>query len=79
MSVQPGSIHAFIGANTADAIEALARKLTHYNSFGRMVFERGTHKNLLRESLSAADSPLSVEFSEAAPALNLPARAELAE
>ena len=75
MSVQSDGAFAFIGANTADAINALAGKLTHYSSFGRMVFERDSHKNLLRESLSAADSPLSIKFSATAPSLRLPVRA----
>ncbi|HBE93278.1 MAG TPA: peptidase M28 [Gammaproteobacteria bacterium] len=79
MSVRSEQKLAFIGANTADAINALARKLTHYSSFGRMVFERDTQKNILRESLTAADSPLSVNFSATEIPLKLPVRPQLAE
>ena len=77
MSTRPERKLAFIGARTPDAINSLGRKLTHYSSFGRMVFQRNTHKNLLRESLTAADSPLSVQFSETTMPLKLPVRTPL--
>ena len=54
-----GSALGFIGANDAATIQALARKLPHYGSFGRMVFARGTADNLRRDVLTARQSVLS--------------------
>jgi hypothetical protein len=61
----------FIGADGVTEIRRLASKLTHYGSFGRMVFDRPGMENRVRDRLAVESSPLSVRFDPAAP-LNLP-------
>jgi hypothetical protein len=78
MGSDSGRKLGFIGTGGKPAIDALARKLTHYSSFGRMVFDLRTSKNLLRESLSVTTSPLGAAFSDEQVPLLLPARPPLA-
>lgn len=63
----------FIGAHGASSIGRLAGKLTHYGSFGRLLFELPDLKNQLREVLAADHSPLSRLFTAAPRRLKLPA------
>ena len=77
MGSDSGRKLGFIGTGGKPAIDALARKLTHYSSFGRMVFDLRTSKNLLRESLSVTTSPLGAAFSDEQVPLLLPARSPL--
>ena len=78
MGTDSGRKLGFIGTRGKPAIDALAGKLTHYSSFGRMVFDLQTNKNLLRESLSASSSPLSAAFTDEQAPLRLPDRPLLA-
>ncbi len=48
----------FIGAGDARTIDALARKLPHYGSYGVLVFERGGARNRLKASPGNPHSPL---------------------
>ena len=61
----------FIGAVGVTEIRRLASKLTHYGSFGRLVFDRPGMENRVRDRLAVEISPLSVRFDPAAP-LKLP-------
>ena len=49
----------FIGADQPDAINALARKLPHYSSYGRLAFELPEVNNLIKQSLPVTVSPLT--------------------
>lgn len=53
-----GQVTGFVGAPDTDAIEALTRKLPHYGSYGRLVFDRAM-KNIRHDTLNARHSPLS--------------------
>lgn len=48
----------WIGADDPADIAALARKLPHYGSAGRLVFARGSAANLRQDALPVARSPL---------------------
>ncbi|MDH3321955.1 MAG: M1 family aminopeptidase [Flavobacteriaceae bacterium] len=50
----------FVGANSDASISALTRKLLHYGKYGYLGFEGDDAKNILKGSLPALDSPLSV-------------------
>ena len=67
-----GSSVGLIGADDAATINALGRKLPHYGSFGRMVFERGSAKNLRRDVLSPRQSTLSRQLGKTPVTLLLP-------
>jgi len=62
----------FIGAEDVTVIRRLAGKLTHYGSFGRMVFDLPGLNNLRRDSLAVEHSPLSRIFDDKAQVLRLP-------
>ena len=49
----------FIGVEQPEAITALARKLPHYSSYGRLAFELPEVNNIIKQSLPVAISPLS--------------------
>ena len=53
----------FIGARTGAEVAALARKLPHYGSFGRLVFASDSVDNIRRDALPVVSSPLSRVFS----------------
>lgn len=63
----------FVGARGAPSIELLARKLTHYGSFGRLLFDLPGANNQLREGLAVSHLPLSRIFTDMPVALQLPA------
>ena len=48
----------FVGAQDPDVIAALARKLPHYTSYGRLVFELPTVSNVIKQSLPVKVSSL---------------------
>ncbi len=52
----------FIGANDASTITRLARKLPHYNSYGRLVFESQSANNIVKQHLQVSNSPLTQSF-----------------
>ena len=72
-SLVDGSNIGVVAAEDAATIDALTRKLPHYGSFGRMVFERGSAKNLRRDVLSPRQSILSRQLGEETVELVLPA------
>ena len=49
----------FIGARQANAIVTLTRKLPHYSSYGRLVFELPKVNNIIKQSLPVKMSPLT--------------------
>jgi hypothetical protein len=57
----------FIGADTPAEISSLARKLTHYGRFGRLVFDRRDVGNLLKQKLPVGRSSLSLVFAATDP------------
>jgi len=67
-----GAATGFIGASTPGEIDLLARKLPHYGSYGRLVFEANTVKNLRRDVLAPRYSVLSKTFTNQFVTLNLP-------
>jgi hypothetical protein len=54
-----GVTTGFVGAESAAGIAMMARKLPHYGSFGRLVFDSNSGKNLLKESLTSDYAILS--------------------
>ncbi len=67
-----GTSTGFIGADSVAAIDAMARKLTHYGSYGRLVFDKASGRNLLKESLSPEHSTLSRQLGPGNTPLKLP-------
>ena len=74
-----GVTTGFIGANTPQAVQAMARKLTHYGSYGRLVFDGETGSNLLKDSLSSEHSSLSLQLGPDPVLLQLKPRPPLAD
>ncbi|MEN8247301.1 MAG: M1 family aminopeptidase [Bacteroidota bacterium] len=54
----------FVGANSPAAISALTRKLLHYGKYGYLGFEGDGANNVLKGSLPALGSPLSITVNE---------------
>jgi len=54
-----GVTTGFIGAHTPQAVRVMARKLTHYGSYGRLVFDHASGRNLLKDALKSEHSSLS--------------------
>lgn len=54
----------FVGAQSVEEIGRLARKLVHYGSFGRLVFNRAEGRNLSKDTLRSPNSPLTHVFVE---------------
>jgi len=54
----------FVGANSDAAIAALTSKLLHYGKYGYLGFEGDGAKNVMKGSLPALDSPLSVKVND---------------
>ena len=74
-----GVATGFIGAATPQAIASLARKLTHYGSYGRLVFDAASGTNQVRDSLTSVHSGLSRQLGQAPVPLQLTPRAALGE
>jgi len=73
-----GTTTGFIGAPSAEAVDLLAHKLTHYGSYGRLVFDaRGS--NRVRDTLSSSHSRLSRQLGPEAVALRIAPRAPLGD
>ena len=49
----------FIGADGAEAIGALARKLPHYSRYGRLVFDRASGENTFKDERTSDRSALT--------------------
>jgi aminopeptidase N len=63
--LDPNNSHSplgFIGADQPEVIIALARKLPHYSSYGRLAFELPEVKNIIKQSLPVTVSPLAQEL-----------------
>ncbi len=73
-----GRTTGFIGATGANAIAQLARKLPHYGSYGRLVFDSDGN-NRLKEALSSTHSRLTRQLGETNVELVLPPVAVLGE
>ena len=69
----------FIGASSPAAIAALARKLPHYGSYGRLVFREADATNLTKERMAALAPPLTHHFSSAPVSLKVPRRPPLVD
>ncbi len=54
----------FVGSNSEASIKALSSKLLHYGKYGYLGFEGDGAKNVMKGSLPALDSPLSVKVNE---------------
>ena len=67
----------FIGAPAPETVRTLAGKLTHYGSYGRLVFDTDG-ENLRKDRLRPVDSPLTRHLAEPSSALVLPPREPLA-
>lgn len=67
-----GASLGVIAAEDVKTILALARKLPHYGSFGRMIFQRGDAQNLRRDVLSPRQSVLSRQLAAEPVGLVLP-------
>ncbi|MGB5496809.1 MAG: hypothetical protein WBM97_20260, partial [Sedimenticolaceae bacterium] len=61
------------------AVASLARKLTHYGSYGRLVFDADSGANQVRDSLTSVHSRLSRQLGQAPVPLQLTPRAVLGE
>jgi hypothetical protein len=72
-----GSTTGFVGAGSPQAVQSLARKLTHYGSYGRLVFDAESGKNLVKDSLSSPHSQLSRQLGDTPVALRLQPRTAL--
>ncbi len=71
-----GVTTGFIGAAAPRTISALARKLPHYGSYGRLLFD-AQGGNMLRDTLASDHSRLSRQFGSETVALRPPARGVL--
>ena len=71
-----GTTTAFIGAHSAEAVQTLARKLPHYGSYGRLVFD-GSGTNLVKDTLTSEHSRLSRQLGDETIALRLAPRPAL--
>lgn len=70
-SDEQGRATGFIGANEANAIAQLARRLPHYGSYGRLIFAAGG-RNLRKDLLSAPHSRLTRHLRKPRVPLRLP-------
>ena len=75
-SSERGVTTGFIGAPAPATIGALARKLPHYGSYGRLVFD-ADGRNQVRDTLSATHSSLTRQLDDQPVPLRLPPRAPL--
>ena len=73
-----GGTTGFIGATGADAIAQLARKLPHYGSYGRLVFD-SNGDNRSKEALSSTHSRLTRQLGDTNVELVLPPSSVLGE
>jgi hypothetical protein len=72
-----GITTGFIGADTPRAVQTLARKLTHYGSYGRLIFDLASGRNLRKDTLRSENSSLSRQLGPNPVPLRLRARTPL--
>jgi hypothetical protein len=68
----------FVGAPAPQTVEQLARKLPHYGSYGRLIFDRDGN-NQRKDTLSSMHSRLSRQLDDQHAPLQLPARRPLGQ
>jgi hypothetical protein len=69
-----GVTTGFLGATTPDAVAVLARKLPHYGSYGRLVFDGASGQARVRDSLPSSHSVLSRQLGDEPAVLRLSQR-----
>ena len=69
-----GRTIALLDSPTPAGIQALARKLPHYGSYGRLVFDATATRNLRKDSLTSDHSQLIRQLGEEPVAMRLPRR-----
>jgi hypothetical protein len=69
----------FIGAVSAESINTLVRKLPHYGSYSRLVFNAANGNNILKQTGKAENSILSRQLTDKKVELSLPARRKLTD
>ena len=78
-----GVATGFIGAPTPQAVATLTRKLTHYGSFGRLVFDADSGANQVRDALTSTHSRLARRLTDPSPqrppSASVPAAADEAQ
>jgi hypothetical protein len=72
-----GHILGFIGCDDPDMIVQLARKLPHYGSYGKLVFDNKTSQAIERSKLRSKHSKLSILLSAQPTGLILPKEQKL--
>jgi len=53
---------AFIGADDAEKIALIARKLPHYSNYGQLAFELPEVNNIIKHHLPVLRSPMAWEL-----------------
>jgi hypothetical protein len=66
-----GTAMGLVLATSPAGVADLARRLTHYGSYGRLVFDQASGENLRRDTLPATDSRLTRQLGPAGAALRL--------
>jgi hypothetical protein len=69
-----GITTGFLGAGNAAEIATLARKLPHYGSYGRLVFDGVSGENRVKHSLTSSHSTMSRQLGATPVPLRLPPR-----
>ncbi len=69
----------FVGATDVTAIRRLASKLTHYGSYGQLVFSHPGLESRIRGRLGISQSPLSYSLEETPIPLRLPPEVKLVD
>jgi hypothetical protein len=61
----PSQVLGWVGADEAEAVAGLARKLPHYGRYGRVAFARAGLENVLKAEWALLDTPLNVALDPA--------------
>ena len=72
-----GTSVGFVGAATPEAVAAMARKLPHYGSYGRLLFDAASGRNLVKTTLTSEHAVLSRQLTKEFVPLQLADRAPL--
>ena len=76
-SSRDGVTTGFIGADTPDAIAMLTRKLPHYGSYGRLVFDNASGIAKVKDALTPTHPAMSRQLGTTPTPLRLPPRGEM--
>jgi hypothetical protein len=74
-----GATTGFLGADTPDGVAALARKLPHYGSYGRLLFDAGSGENRRKDTLTSSHAVLTRQLTDDPVPLRLPPRSILGD